>query len=135
MTTPTANPARALLNDLSEKFAVFKDSKPLAIGINKLLLARLPEIDNKVLRTTLRHHTSSVRYLKAMEKATLRYDLDGNPAGEVTDEQRQHAADVLKERFKKQADQRKAAAEADRAEAIRVEKLAQLTEKFGRKTN
>lgn len=134
MTTPSPNPARALINDLSEKFEVFKECKPLAIGINKLLLARQPDIDNKVLRIALRHHTSSVRYLKAMEKATVRYDLDNAPAGEVTDEQRQHATDTLKERFKKQGEQRKAALEAERAEKIRAEKLSQLTEKFGRKT-
>ena len=68
-----------------------------------------------------------------------RFDLDGNPAGEVTDEQRAHAVTTLKERFaavaKQQRDKRQAE-EAERkreeAERKRGEKLQQLVSKFGR---
>lgn len=133
MTTPQANPARTLLAELSEKYQVFRDGKPLAIGINKQLAALHPEIEAKVLRLALRSHTNSVRYLKAVEKATERYDLEGKVAGEVTEEQRQHAAELLRERFKKQAEQRRASEEARQADERRQAKLAQLTEKFGRK--
>ena len=66
--------------------------------------------------------------------------LDGTPAGEVTDENRQHAAELLRERFKKQIEQRKAAeatvkaAEAAaKAEQLRAAKLSQLAEKFARR--
>jgi ProP effector len=51
----------------------------------------------------------------------------------VTDENRQHAAELLRERFKKQAEQRKAAAAEARAEQRRQEKLTALAEKFSRK--
>jgi ProP effector len=81
----------------------------------------------------MRSHTISTRYLKEMEKGAVRLNLDGTPAGEVTDENRQHAAELLRERFKKQAEQRKVAAEEAKAEQRRVEKLNQLAEKFGRK--
>lgn len=135
MNTTSPNPVRQLLKDLNEKYAVFREDKPLAIGINKQLAGLLPDAQAKTLRTALRFHTSSVRYLKAMEKATERYDLDGNPAGEVTEEQRQHAADTLRERFKAQAEQKRAAAAAEKAEQIRQEKLSQLTAKFGGKSN
>jgi len=131
---------RALLALLSEKFAVFRDHQPLAIGVNQQLLQRCPEIDAKLLKTALFRHTHSVRYLKAMEKAQHRLDLDGNAAGEVTEEHRQHASQTLKERFKAQADQRKAEAAAKKAEedakkadAQRAAKLNALAEKFGRK--
>jgi len=134
MNAPQTNPARALLAQLGEKFEVFREGKPLAIGINKQIAALLPEIEGKVLRLALRSHTNSVRYLKAVEKATERYDLEGKVAGEVTEEQRQHAAELLRERFKKQAEQRRAAEETRQAEERRQAKLAQLTEKFGRKT-
>jgi ProP effector len=63
----------------------------------------------------------------------MRLNLDGSPAGEVTDENRQHAAEQLKERFKKQAELRKAAEAEAKAEQRRAEKLNQLAEKFGRK--
>jgi ProP effector len=75
-----------------------------------------------------------------MEKATQRHDLQGNAAGEVAEEHRQHASEVLKERFKKQAEQRRAEAaakkaeeDAKKAEAQRAAKLTALAEKFGRK--
>jgi ProP effector len=100
----------------------------------------MPDLEKKVLRLAMRSHTISTRYLKEMEKGTVRLNLDGTPAGEVTDENRQHASELLRERFKKHADQRKAteaaarAAEAAaKAETQRLEKLSQLAEKFGRK--
>lgn len=140
--TPTPSPyqsARALLKDFQEKFAVFRECKPLAIGIDKQLLQRLPELDRKVLRMALGIHTNSVRYLKVMAKATVRSDLDGNSAGEITEEHRTHASKQLQERLKKDAELRKARQkaedaqrEADRAAQRRAEKLNQLAAKFSR---
>ncbi|HJW03489.1 MAG TPA: ProQ/FinO family protein [Azospira sp.] len=140
MTSPTFSTPRAFLAELSEKFQVFRDDLPLAIGISQQLAALYPEVDPKLLKSSLFRHTNSIRYLKTMEKATQRHDLQGNPAGEVTEDHRQHAAEVLKERFKKQAEQRKAdlaakkaEEDAKKAEAQRAAKLAALAEKFGRK--
>ena len=138
MTTaePTPNKptdARALLKDLQNRFDVFRNHCPLAIGIDKQVFAQLPELEKKALRLAMRSHTISTRYLKEMEKGTVRLNLDGTPAGEVTDENRQHAAELLRERFKKQVEQRKAAEAAAKAEELRAAKLSQLTEKFGRK--
>lgn len=131
---------RALLKELAEKFQVFRESQPLAIGINKQLAALYPDVDVKVLRAALYHHTSSSRYLKTMEKATQRFDLEGKPQGDVTEDQRKHAAEQLAERYKKQAEQRKAEADARRAaedarraEERRAAKLNQLAEKFARR--
>ena len=129
--------ARALLKELQEKFAPFRDCLPLAIGIDKQLIERLPEVDRKTLRIALGLHTNSTRYLKAMAKASARFDLDGNAAGEVPEAHRTHAEETLRERFRKEAEQRKAqrqaeqeAAEAERAAQRRVEKLNQLAAKF-----
>ena len=124
---------RALLKELQARFDVFRNFSPLAIGIDKQLFEQMPEVSRKSLRVAMRSHTISTRYLKEMEKGTVRLNLDGTSAGEVTDENRQHAAEQLRERFKKQAEQRKAAEAAARAEERRTEKLNQLTEKFGRK--
>jgi len=132
--------ARALLKDIHARFDVFRNHSPLAIGIDRQIFALLPDLEKKALRLAMRSHTISTRYLKEMEKGKLRLNLDGTPAGEVTDENRQHATELLRERFKKQAEQRKAteaaakAAEAAaKAEEQRLEKLSQLAEKFGRK--
>jgi ProP effector len=145
MTTPESTPnpfqsARTLLKEFQEKFAVFRDCLPLAIGMDKQLIAQTPDINRKALRTALSMHTNSLRYLKGMEKATVRFNLDGTEADEVTDAHRAHATATLKERFKKNAEQRKlqkkaeaAARAAEQAELQRAEKLHQLAEKFGRK--
>ena len=133
--TPAEKPAdtRALLKTLQERFEVFRNFSPLAIGIDKQVFEKLPELSKKSLRLAMRSHTISTRYLKEMEKGTVRLNLDGSPAGQVTDENRQHASEQLKERFKKQAEQRREAEAAAKAEQRRQEKLSQLTEKFGRK--
>jgi ProP effector len=142
--TPASTPspgqsARVLIKEFQEKFAVFRECKPLAIGIDKQLLALHPELNRKVLRIALGIHTNSLQYLKGMEKATVRFDLDGNTADEVTEAHRTHAAEILRERFKKNAEQRKAQREAQNAqrkaeEAARqhAEKLNQLAAKFSR---
>lgn len=124
---------RALLKTLQERFEVFRNFSPLAIGIDKQVFEKMPEVSKKSLRLAMRSHTISTRYLKEMERGTVRLNLDGSTAGEVTDENRQHASEQLKERFKKQAEQRREAEAAAKAEQRRQEKLSQLTEKFGRK--
>jgi ProP effector len=93
-TETTPNPfqsARILLKELQEKFSVFGEFLPLAIGIDKQLIAQSPEVSRKALRTALGIHTNSLRYLKGMEKATVRFNLDGSQADEVTDVHRTHA--------------------------------------------
>lgn len=144
--TPAAPPspvlsARTLLKSLQEEFPAFRDCLPLAIGIDKQLLARRPDLDRKILRIALGMHTNSLRYIKVMAKtaATTRFDLDGNAADALTDEHRKHAVETLRERSKKEAERRKvqrdaesAQREAEAAERQRTEKLSQLVAKFGR---
>ncbi|MFZ4537689.1 ProQ/FINO family protein [Propionivibrio sp.] len=132
---PADNPkqnARALLKTLHEAFSVFRDYSPLAIGIDKQLHARLPDLERKTLRIALGMHTNSLRYLKTLEKATQRLDLDGNAGDEVSEEHRSYASEVLRERFKRDAERRKLQREAEEQERQRTEKLNQLVEKFGK---
>jgi ProP effector len=127
--------ARALLKQLQQQFPAFRDCLPLAIGIDKQLLARIPGLDRKTMRAALGIHTGSMRYLRAMEKATQRFDLDGVAGAEVTDTHRLHAKEQLQLRFKKEAERKKAekAAEAEaEAARLRQEKLQQLASKFSR---
>ena len=126
--------ARSLLKNLQDTFPVFSDSLPLAIGIDKMLRERVPDIDRKVLRISLGIHTHSLRYLKTLEKATHRVDLDGKVCEEISEEHRQHAKQTIRERSKKQAERKKATRQAEEAEAQekeRREKLTQLVQKFG----
>ena len=127
--------ARTLLKQFQQQFPAFRDCLPLAIGIDKQILARLPDLDRKAMRTALGIHTGSLRYLRAMEKATVRFDLDGTAGAEVTDTHRAHAKETLQQRFKKEAERKKAerdAAQAAEADKLRQEKLLQLASKFSR---
>jgi len=128
---PTSD-ARQILNRLLAEFAVFRDCQPLAIGIDKELLARLPDLDRKALRAALGIHTRSLRYLKMTSRSVVRVDLDGNPAGEILPLHRSHAANLVQERIKKQAEQHRAQREAEALAQRRTQKLHQLVEKFGR---
>ena len=147
MTSPTpadtpGQEARRLLKSLQETHAVFKEIKPLAIGIDKQLLALDANINRKSLRLALGMHTNSFRYLKSMEKATQRFNLDGSPAGEVPEGHRKYASEILRERSKKEAERRQAEAATRKAEAeekaaqeaekLRTEKLNRLVQKFAR---
>ena len=133
---PAAAPsARNLLKQLQQQFPAFRNCLPLAIGIDKQILARMPEVDRKTMRAALGIHTGSLRYLRVMEKATQRFDLDGNAGDEVTDTHRAHAKEVLQQRFKKEAERKKAerdAAQAEEANRLRQEKLLQLASKFSK---
>lgn len=136
--------ARTVLNDLRQRFPAFAQCLPLAIGVDKLLLVEMPELNRKTLRVALNMHTNSSRYLKAMSNATMRFDLSGNAVTEVAEEHRARAGEMLKERFKKEREQRNATVavaetkrKADAAQAkidaeiaVRSEKLNLLAAKF-----
>nr|WP_315257810.1 ProQ/FINO family protein [uncultured Duganella sp.] len=133
---PAAQNPRSLLKQLQTQFPAFRDFLPLSIGIDKQLLAVMPDLDRKTMRTALGIHTGSLRYLKVMEKAKVRHDLDGTPGAEVTDTHRAHATQVLQERYKKEADRKKAEREAKAAEEaarVHADKLNQLAAKFSKK--
>jgi ProP effector len=137
-----ASIAHALLQNLRKQFPVFRDASPLAIGIDKEIIARLPETDQKVLRVAMAMHTKSTVYLRKVTKATTRLHLDGSVAEQLTDAHKTHAATVLAQRVKRneqfQQSQReyelRVKREAEEAEAARVrtEKLSQLAAKFSR---
>ncbi len=131
--------ARALLARLAELSPTFRECRPVALRIDKAVAARFPDVDRKVVRAAMRLHTGSTRYLKALEKATHRFDLDGNEDGELSAEHREHAAQTLKERFaevarrkREQAKEEAARQRAEQAEQRKTEKLKQLVSKFAK---
>lgn len=146
MNTPNnavpATIAHALLQNLRKDFPVFHDCQPLAIGIDKQIVARLPETDRKVLRVALAMHTKSSNYLRRLSKAKTRFNLDGSAAENLAQSHVTYASTVLKERAKRkeqyQQAQRElelqAQREAEEIEAARVraEKIGLLAAKFSR---
>lgn len=116
----------SILSELIAAYAVFRDARPLAIGVHKLIMAAHPEIDKGALRKTLRRHTESTKYLKSVAAGGVRFGLDGLPAGDITLEQKRQANEALKDRFRKQAEQRLDAQKVQQHQA----KLQLLVDKF-----
>lgn len=86
---------------LKERFpALFGNApKPLKLRIQADIQERAPGVFTKqLLSAFLRRHTGSTSYLIALTRAKHRFDLDGQPAGELTDEHRQVAEEELKRR-------------------------------------
>jgi ProP effector len=129
----------ALLAYLQATYPVFREGRPLALGIHKQVLLRHPDMDREVLRQAMKRYTGATRYLKALATRIERYNLEGEVSGEVTAEQRDIASAALRERLRKQKERQVAekraatdAARAAEAQRQKQEKLEALVERFGR---
>ena len=118
-----------VLARLVATYPVFRDIQPLAVGIHKAIIAAHPDIDKAALRRTLQRHTASTRYLKVVAAGGSRFGLDGVPTGDITPEQQKQANQDLKDRFRKQAEQRREQLKAQEHQA----KLQQLIDKVRQK--
>jgi hypothetical protein len=73
--------------------------KPLKLRIQVDIQERAPGVFSKqALSAFFRRYTSGTSYLIAVTKAAHRFDLDGQAAGELTEEHRKVAADELARR-------------------------------------
>ena len=102
---PAGQAARAALEDcgpqLKQLFpALFSNPpKPLKLRIQADIQARTPgQFTKPQLSAFLRRYTGSHAYLNALVKATHRFDLDGNPGDELSDEHRVAATEELARR-------------------------------------
>lgn len=105
MTDPTPAPAPPAADECAEALkqrfpALFAGTpKPLKLRIQADIQARAPGAFTKAaLSAFLRRHTGRHAYLTALTRGGPRFDLDGQPAGEVSAEHRQAAADELARR-------------------------------------
>lgn len=74
-------------------------AKPLKLRIQADIQERAPGVFTKqALSAFLRRYTGGTSYLVALTKAPHRFDLDGNPAGEISEEHRKAASDELARR-------------------------------------
>ena len=73
--------------------------KPLKLRIQADISQRAPGVFSKATMSAFfRRYTGSTGYLIALGKASQRFDLDGQPAGALSDEHRQLARDELARR-------------------------------------
>src|SRR6476646_5473046 len=92
--------------------------RPLKVGIAADILARCPVITRRELGPVLGIYAKRVMYLQSLVAGAIRIDLDGNPAGEVSAADAEHAAATLAEIL--------ASREAKRATAVEAKGAAQV---------
>ncbi len=82
-------------------------AKPLKLRIQVDIQERAPGVFSKqALSAFFRRHTGSTSYLLAVAKGAHRFDLDGQPAGDITDEHRKVANEELARRRENQQSRR-----------------------------
>ena len=132
--SPTLSPA-ACADLLKQHFpALFGGPpKPLKLRIQADINERAPGLFTKAaLSAFFRRYTTSTAYLIALGKADSRFDLDGQPAGELSEEHRQLARDeltrrrqVTREREQQAQTQQRAQAQAQHAEQAERQRAQQ----------
>lgn len=89
----------AKLKELFPALFVGGGVKPLKLRVQADIQERAPGVFTKAqLSAFLRRHTGSTSYLMAISKARTRFDLDGQPAGDLSDEHRAAALEELNRR-------------------------------------
>jgi ProP effector len=74
-------------------------AKPIQLKVQQAIEARAPgRFTRKALSGFLARHTASTSYLIALTKSETRFDLDGQPAGELSAEHREAAKKALADR-------------------------------------
>jgi ProP effector len=102
--------------------------KPLKLHIQADIQERAPGVFTKqALTGFLRRYTGSTGYLIALTRSPHRYDLDGQPAGEVSEVHRQAATEELARRRAQQQAKREQAEEGLRMRATLLRDFERTT--------
>lgn len=73
------------------------DVRPIAVGIVKDIKQRT-ELSARAIRKAMSTYCSQGNYLRVLRPGAARIDLDGNEAGQVTDEQAEVAKEMMRKR-------------------------------------
>lgn len=83
------------LNAFLNGFKIWRELKPLALGIDKQLFKLINDnqlsASKRVVQKLLHKHCSKRRYLRNVAAGGQRYNLDGTPAGDIIAAEQQHA--------------------------------------------
>ena len=98
------NKRRALADELLQQLVsacpMFRDCRPLAIGIHRQIREALSPVPSlRTVRAALNLHTRGTDYQAALAApGSIRHNLDGSLAGDVSSEHRARAAEAATER-------------------------------------
>jgi hypothetical protein len=138
---PAPKPAElspaACAQQLKQRFpALFSGApKPIKLRVQIDIQARAPGVFSKnALSAFFRRYTGSTSYLQAVAHGQQRFDLDGQPQGDISEEHRKIAADELARRRSNHEAQRAASREAEQLQEQKRRNRAQLLHDYERTT-
>jgi len=137
---PAAAPAAAPVDATAELKALFPalftgKPKPVKLRVQADIQERAPGKFSKAqLSAFLRRYTGGTGYLIALTQAKTRFDLDGQPAGEITEEHLKAAQEELTRRRGLKKEREHADQERHQLEAQQRRNRAQLLWDFERTT-
>lgn len=79
---------------------LFTTPVPLAVGVRPQIRVAMPEMPSAQLSDVMQFWTRGSSYLQAIAAGVERRNLDGSPAGEPDERQREFAQDMLRRRGK-----------------------------------
>ncbi|MEJ1419992.1 MAG: ProQ/FINO family protein, partial [Candidatus Sedimenticola sp. (ex Thyasira tokunagai)] len=90
---------------LESTYPVFKDRRPLAIGVTKALLAgELPDfVEIGILAICMCRHVRRNSYVRSIAAGGSRYGLDGEAVGPISVDHMEHAKEIMDERRARRA--------------------------------
>jgi ProP effector len=127
----------ACAQQLKQRFpALFSGApKPIKLRVQVDIQARAPGVFSKnALSAFFRRYTGSTSYLIAVANGKQRFDLDGQPQGDISDEHRQIATDELARRRANHAAAQTASREAEELQEQKRRNRAQLLHDYERTT-
>jgi ProP effector len=140
-TAPAPKPAElspaACAQQLKQRFpALFSGApKPIKLRVQVDIQARAPGVFSKnVLSAFFRRYTGSTSYLQAVANGQQRFDLDGQPQGDISEEHRKIAAEELARRRANHAAAQTASREAEQLQEQKRRNRAQLLHDYERTT-
>lgn len=107
-------------------FSLEGQAKPLKIGIFQELadaLQQEPRVSKTMLRSALRHYTTSWRYLHAVKEGSHRVDLAGNKGDSITKEHAEHALEQLRESKQRVAERKQQADKNPKRKQVAKQRL------------
>ncbi|EKP3111877.1 ProQ/FinO family protein [Escherichia coli] len=99
--------SRALLEGFWPQAFRFSKPQPLKVGIMADIMVDIEKrglpFTTEMVKSAMALYTNQIDYYKALAKGMQRIDLDGNPAGEPTEEERTRARKLMRKAFVKTA--------------------------------
>lgn len=91
----TSTADQALLTEIRARWPILSEAKPLKIGIRQDIRAALDGVSGVRIARAVLLHIATPAYQAALAAGGARYDLNGEPDGQVTAKEQRHAKAIV----------------------------------------